>query len=219
MADESCPTEYYQYVRSFAGALNYIGQAVIPPAAFIASWSQQQLPRLKYSHIIRMNKMLSELLKLSPSITNKAPFHKSWATEAVIVCSSDAAHGNSSYSQTVYIGGLFLQLECRNSLYHAVYRHSGKQRRVSFSSAGAEIIAAAESTDRGGYLHELFITILGPNIEISMSLLVDSRDLHDTITKLHEPRDYRLWPTVARIRDSFESKKESLQDLDEYQGH
>jgi len=37
-------------------------------------------------------------------------------------------------------------------------------------------------------------------------LTVDSFGLYSTISTLHEGRDYRLRPTVARLRDSFESK-------------
>lgn len=36
---------------------------------------------------------------------------------------------------------------------------------------------------------------------------MDSRGLFDTITTLHEGRDYRLRQTVQRIRDSFESRE------------
>lgn len=56
-------------------------------------------------------------------------------------------------------------------------------------------------------LNELHATLLGPSVDLQLSLLLDSRRLHDTITTLHEPSDYRLRPTVARIRDSFESKE------------
>jgi hypothetical protein len=34
-------------------------------------------------------------------------------------------------------------------------------------------------------------------------LRVDAKGLYDTITTLHESKDYRLRPTVARLRDSF----------------
>lgn len=38
-------------------------------------------------------------------------------------------------------------------------------------------------------------------------IIVDSKSLYDTITTLHENRDYRLRQTVQRKRDSFESKR------------
>jgi len=41
-------------------------------------------------------------------------------------------------------------------------------------------------------------------------LTVDSFGLYSTISTLHEGRDYRLRPTVARLRDSFESRDISI---------
>ena len=38
-------------------------------------------------------------------------------------------------------------------------------------------------------------------------IVLDSLGLHATLTTLHEGKDYRLHPTVARIRDSYESKE------------
>jgi hypothetical protein len=38
---------------------------------------------------------------------------------------------------------------------------------------------------------------------IYFELRVDAKGLYDTITTLHESKDYRLRPTVARLRDSF----------------
>lgn len=153
-----------------------------------------------------MNKQLVELQKLSPMIRYKAHTDGEVATCASIVAFSDAAHSVSSYGQSGYIGGFFIELSSKRSIYHIVDWHSGKQKRVSFSSGGSEIVAAADETDRAGYLHELYATLLGPNVDLQLSLLVDSRGLHDTITTLHEPSDYRLRPTMARSRGSFESK-------------
>ena len=40
-----------------------------------------------------------------------------------------------------------------------------------------------------------------------MELCVDSRGLFDTISTLHEGKDYRIRGTVARLRDSFAIKE------------
>ena len=84
---------------------------------------------------------------------------------------------------------------------------SSKQYRVSFSSMGAEIIAAAESADRSSLLSYAINTIIKPIKPIPLILTIDSHGLYSTITTLHEGRDYRLRPTVSRIRDAFESKE------------
>lgn len=42
-------------------------------------------------------------------------------------------------------------------------------------------------------------------LTIQHELLFDSRGIHDTITTLHDSKEYRLRQTVQRMRDSFES--------------
>ncbi len=45
---------------------------------------------------------------------------------------------------------------------------------------------------------------------LPLTLTVDSLGLHTTISTLHEGRDYRLRPTVARLRDSFDAGEISV---------
>jgi len=83
---------------------------------------------------------------------------------------------------------------------------SHKQRRVSHSSNGAEILACSSGDDRSLYLTGSY-GILFPTSDIRNELNVDSRGLYDTITTLHEGNEYRLKQTVQRIRNSFESEE------------
>lgn len=46
--------------------------------------------------------------------------------------------------------------------------------------------------------------LISPQTRIPLVLTVESLGLHSTITSLHEGHDYRLRPTVSRLRDSFE---------------
>ena len=85
---------------------------------------------------------------------------------------------------------------------------SSKQHRVSNSSYGAEKLACAEADDRGFYITMCLRSIF-PKKCFRHMILVDSKGLYDTISTLHEGREYRLRQTVQRIRDSFES-----QDID-----
>lgn len=83
---------------------------------------------------------------------------------------------------------------------------SAKQRRVRYSPYGAEILACADADDRGFYL-KTGLDCIFPNTASRNELLTDSKCLYDTITTLHEGRDYRLRPTVQRMRNSFDSKE------------
>ena len=92
-------------------------------------------------------------------------------------------------------------------IYHVLDWHSSKQSRVSFSSVGAEILAAAEAADRSLLLTQRLSSIVGKHNLFPFVLTVDSYGLYATITTLHEGKDYRLRPTVSRLRDSFEAKE------------
>ena len=76
---------------------------------------------------------------------------------------------------------------------------------MSFSSIGAEILAAAESADRASFMTYSLNEIYTSNAKLPLVLTVDSHGLYSTVSTLHEGQDYRLRPTVARIRDSFET--------------
>ena len=87
--------------------------------------------------------------------------------------------------------------------YHLSDRHSSKQSRISFSSAVAEILAAATSADRSIMMSMAFGFLFGGK-PFPLALTVDSHGLYSTMTALHEGNDYRLRPTVSRLRDYFE---------------
>lgn len=52
---------------------------------------------------------------------------------------------------------------------------------------------------------ECLQTVYAAPNPLSLVITVDSHGLYSTITTLHEGTDYRLRPTVARMRDSFET--------------
>lgn len=81
-----------------------------------------------------------------------------------------------------------------------------RQKRVSYSSYGAEILACTEAYDRGFNI-KCALKSISPLDDFPQILNVDSKALFDTITTLHEGKEYRLRQTVQRIRDSFESKE------------
>ena len=62
----------------------------------------------------------------------------------------------------------------------------------------------AEAEDRAYYVKSGLMSIFR-DTKVRSELSTDSRCLYDTITTLHEARDYRLRPTVQRLRNSFDS--------------
>lgn len=66
-----------------------------------------------------------------------------------------------------------------------VDRASSKQRRVSYSSNCAKIIACASADDRG-YYFKMSLSSIFPENTFRSTVVVDTKELHDTITTIHE---------------------------------
>lgn len=122
---------------------------------------------------------------------------------------SDASHGrvDETYGQSGSLTGLRIsQAEGLPTIFHEIGWSSSKQKQMSYSSFGSEIIAAAAGDDRGFDLKCSFLDLF-PHRPLKNELLVDSKRLDEKFTTLHQPQEYRLRKTVARMRDAFEAKE------------
>lgn len=200
--DPSCTPEELTAYLGLAGSLNFLGHGILPQAAFAASYLQQAVGSLKVSDIVNANKVLQEIKCLTPSMKFQAPKTLDDVNPSYLSF-SDASHGSTSYGQTGYLSGIYLPAG-GEFIYHLLDWLSCKQTRVAFSSIGAEILAAATSTDRGSLMAERLQIVFKSDVPLPFVLTVDSNGLYSTITTLHEGSDYRLRPTVARMRDSYE---------------
>lgn len=202
--EKATPHEYKDY-RSLAGSIIWAGNGAMPQAAYVGSFMQQVAPRLRVSDMTEANKMLKEIKDLNPQIM----FRKlnSEIISIDVWTFSDASFNivaGRDYGQTGIVTGLKIQGKNGESTMHMIDWTSNKQRRVSHSSYGAEILACSDADDRGYYIKQAIIGITKE--EKTMHILhVDSRGLFDTISTLHDGKEYRLRQTVQRIRDSFES--------------
>lgn len=64
---------------------------------------------------------------------------------------------------------------------------------------------AAADADSHCYDLNISYNSIFPATNLRHTILVDSNGLHDTITTLHDPKEYLLWKTASRMRDSFAS--------------
>ena len=201
--------ELTQY-RGLAGMMNWAGRAAVPVACFAASEMQQKLADARVKHLCSANGMVAEVRKLPPRVLYKSP--RSAVVESSIAGFSDAAFNTSaarSYGQSGFVAGIAYRERDGEKLHlHVTDWSSSKQRRVCYSSFGAEILATADADDRVFNLREAIRSLFAGSsmTPIRSSLHVDSRALYDTVSTLHESKDYRLRQTVQRIRDSFEAK-------------
>lgn len=204
--DQLATDEEKSAYRHLAGVLAFLGQGTLPQAAYCSSALLQRLPRLAVSDLVVANDMVRDLALLRPVIHFAAP--RGNVVDLKVMSFSDAAFNvaaSMSYGQSGVVSGILIKSDEGETLYHGLQFHSGKQRRVVYSSFGAEIIACAEADDRGYALKNGLSELLDVIIEHELS--VDSHGLFDTITTLHDSKEYRLRQTVQRIRDSFESRE------------
>lgn len=172
----------------------------MPQAARVAYFMQQTVTRLCVRDIINANRYWKQLRGLRAIIR----FNAGNRDNDITVCSfSFNITTCQSYGHTETITRLAFDVNRgRWRIFNAINWTSCKQRRVSYSSFGAEILACAEADDRGFYVKQAIQSIFD-DLKVRHELNVDSKGLYDMITTLHEGKEYRLRQTVQPIRDSF----------------
>lgn len=83
---------------------------------------------------------------------------------------------------------------------------SQKQRKVSYSTRGAQILAAADGDDTGYFLKDMLCKLFSKN-PLKQELMIDSKSLFETTMMPQKSDDYRLQKIVARMRNSFDSSE------------
>lgn len=178
----------------------------MPQATYVASSMQKWTLRITVGYVIDANIILKELRDPRPIILYKKPplIVRKW----FIATYSDAAFNvtkSSSYGQTRFVSGLQFDAGTEEGdIYHVIDLCSSKQRRVIYSSYGAEIFACTYAGGRVFHIKQAFKSF-SPMEHVPYVLCVDSKGLYDTTTTFHEGNEYRIKQAVRGIRDYFES--------------
>lgn len=145
-------TAEIELFRSLPRALLWLGSTRMPQAAYIASLMKKRVTRLRISDLIDSNSRLKYLRDMKLCILFHSP-QRGMKSGVTIWSFSDASF-NISASQNhiqkgTVAGLLFYANRGKNGhIFHPIDWHSPKQRRVSHSSYGAEILACTEADDR-----------------------------------------------------------------------
>lgn len=175
--------------RSLAGTSLYLGQAVLPQVCLVLSKMQQRLGYLRITDLLDANLMVKELLSLKPMLC----FTRFNQIQTVMLTTlSDALQAGvrKEYEQSRIISGLLLKTSSQPCFYPLIW-NSHKQKKVSYSSYGAEIIDAASADDIGYFLKKVFRELF-PLKPIKNQFFLASKSLLETITTLHRLDEYRL---------------------------
>lgn len=191
--------------RRIAGALMWDGKATLPPTSLARSLMQQQIGILKVRSLIQANHTLKELKDLSPVMKFPAMNSPSYMQIPTYSDASFNINSRQVYGHTGIISSIEVFNKEFPNLFFPINWSSVNQLKVTHSSYGSEIVAAADADYRGLYL-KMILADLGSSFNLDNVLIVDSKSLSDTIKTLYENRENRFPQTVQRIRYSFESR-------------
>jgi hypothetical protein len=120
----------------------------MPQASFAASHLQQRLAYLRVSYVSDLceeNVSVRNLRSLKAETRCQNP---SSIARVSVLAYSDAAH-SGTYGQGGFLAGLCIYQVDGTMLYFITDWHSASLKRVAFSSADTEILAATNAADRG----------------------------------------------------------------------
>jgi hypothetical protein len=148
---------------------------------------------------VKCQMLLCEICALKAEIRFQNP---SSIARVSVLAYSEIAH-SGTYGQGMYLAGLCIHQLDGTMLYFNPDWHSASLKRGAFSSIGAEILAAANAADRGLALAAIVRQFASAPKNVLFELTLDSHGTLDTMANLHEEGDFRLRPTVCRLRDAF----------------
>lgn len=124
-------------------------------------------------------------------IAFRRPYNTITGLELVAFCyAAFNVLSSQMYGQTGFFSGLrYFTADGDANTYHPIDWAGEKQRRLSYSSYGAEILACADADGRR-YNIQCAMQSISPSDSFSLTVIVDSKGLFETITTLYEATDY-----------------------------
>ena len=191
--------------NSLNSSLGWLGIAASPLCSFYSSYLQQRAPTATVSDLISQINYLRVLKKTGTAIHFALP-EGTRSAQASIMVFSDAGR-KFDHGQLSVLAGLLLGDTEKYSVFHTLSWISHKSKRPVKSVGAAEILAAGEAIDEGKLLRLALTTILPLNIDFM--LVLDSRDLFNSLSTCRNSADRSIRADVNVIRYEFESRNVS----------
>ena len=191
--------------RSLNSSISWIGVAASPFCSFASSYLQQKLPDTTVSDLVAQLNITRELKKLGSSLKFKRPCDKKLYSLSILVF-ADASR-KEDRGQLGYICGLLIGDISLGSIYHTLSWSSTKAKRPVKSIGSAEVLATGAAIDEGKLISQAMSTLL--NYTVDLTIVLDSKDLYDTISTCRLATDRSIRGDVALIRYEFETRKVS----------
>lgn len=132
-----------------------VDKAKLPQSSLAGSIMQQKIWRLTVGALIEANNILKSLKAVNSKITSPALEN---STDVQITVFSDVSFNINSgkvYGNTVFITEIQVYQEGQTDMFYLPDWESLKKIRVTYSSYGTEIMAAAKADDRRLYIRSI----------------------------------------------------------------
>ena len=195
-------------VRSLAGCLVYIGIACYPPALLLSSIIQQSAPYLRVGNIKEFNGMVRDMLRRERTVIYQRPSID--LSHARIVAFCDAGYPHRSIhqlkpvAQESCLAGISFG-EHKGDIFHLLYYHARKQRRISDSSFAAESIAAVSAYGVAMMIQDTISSLF--QFKLPITLVTDSSGLHRNCATESTPRDKSTLQDITKLRMAYDEKQ------------
>lgn len=188
---------------SMNGSLGFIGHTASPFCSFTTSYLQQRRSNPVVKDLIQQCNMLRQLQDLGSTITFRRP-DTIGSFPLKVVVFSDAARSND-HGQLAFVAGLVIGEVDKESVFHTIAWRSQKSKRPTKSVGAAETLAAGSAVDEGKVLVRAYQELL--DITMDLVVIVDSKDLYDSLSTCRGATDKSIRADVSLIRYEFETQK------------
>jgi len=189
--------------RSVNTSLSWVGTAMSPFCSFASSYMQQKLPNVTVQDLVTQANLLAQLKKLGTSICFKRPTDKKSYTPSIVVF-ADASR-RDDVGQLGYIIGLLIGDMAEGTICHTISWSSTKSKRPVKSIGSAEVFAIGSGIDEGKVIVQAYESVL--NMKLDLVIVVDSKDLYDTISTCRLATDRSIRGDISLMRYDFETHK------------
>ncbi len=187
---------------SLNGQLCFMGMMASPVASFYSSYLQQSFHIAKVKDLLKETRLIKCVKEFGGRIFYPRPPSQEDHTVR-IVSFGDAARPHER-GQLGHITGLLLGPLQASSAFFVLSWSSALSKRPVKSARAAEVLAAGQTGDEAKFLAHIFEPILP--VKVTVSIIVDSKNLWDSMSSWREPLDRQIRPDMALLRHDYERK-------------
>ncbi|PXF49341.1 hypothetical protein BWQ96_00915 [Gracilariopsis chorda] len=186
--------------RSLNSSIGWLGIAASPFRAIASSSLQQKGPHVTVKHLVSQCNALRNLKKRRTCALFHRPPVGCYPVSLLVF--ADASR-TFDHGQLGFVTGLMFGEITEGSVFHPISWSLHNSRRQVKPIGSEETLAAGEAIDEGKVLANAFRKLLA--VKVDLFVVVDSKDLFDTLSTCRNATDRSIRAEVSVIRYEFET--------------